>query len=93
MRHVQVEATGGWGLGGSPEGDRRGLSLAGAPRDRSAARRKVSVVLELSRGSDLDSVSRRHWPDRSQVVGVVGRDSRWRRRPVVKRREPQARGG
>ena len=60
MRHVQVEATGGWGLGGSPEGDRRGLSLAGAPWDRSAARRKVSVVLELSRGSDLDSVSRRH---------------------------------
>ncbi len=30
MGYVQTETRRGWGLGGSPEGDRRGLSLADA---------------------------------------------------------------
>ena len=54
MGYVQTETRRGWGLGGSPEGDRRGLSLAdarhgpvvGAAQDVSglgaAARRRIS---------------------------------------------------
>ena len=33
MGYVQTETRRGWGLGGSPEGDRRGLSLADARRE------------------------------------------------------------
>jgi hypothetical protein len=33
MGYVQAETRRGWGLGGSPEGDRRGRSLAAARRE------------------------------------------------------------
>ena len=61
MGYVQAETRRGWGLGGSPKGDRRGLSLADARgTGRWSSRRKVSVVLELLKGADLESLSRRH---------------------------------
>ena len=52
------------GEAGASEGARRATGEASAsPRTgtgRWSARRKVSVVLELLRGADLESVSRRH---------------------------------
>jgi transposase len=50
---------------GASEGARRATGEASASsalvgRGRWSARRKVSVVLELLRGADLESVSRRH---------------------------------
>ena len=52
------------GEAGASEGARRATGEASAsPRagtGRWSARRKVSVVLELLRGADLESVSRRH---------------------------------
>jgi hypothetical protein len=61
MGYVQTETRRGWGLGGSPEGDRRGLSLA-EPRRHGAV---VGETQGLSgaralRGADLESLSRRH---------------------------------
>jgi len=61
MSHVQGNTQREWGLGGSPEGDRRGLSLATARRHGAvSARRKVSVVIELLKGESLESLSRHH---------------------------------
>ena len=53
------------GEAGASEGARRATGEASASsalvgRGRWSARRKVSVVLELLRGADLESVSRRH---------------------------------
>ena len=53
------------GEAGASEGARRATGEASASptrvgTDRWSARRKVSVVLELLRGADLESVSRRH---------------------------------
>jgi transposase-like protein len=52
-------------VAGASEGARRATGEASASsalvgRGRWSARRKVSVVLELLRGADLESVSRRH---------------------------------
>ncbi len=61
MSYVPGKTARGWGLGGSPEGDRRGLSLVGARRHgRWSARRKVSVVIEWLKGESLEGLSRRH---------------------------------
>jgi hypothetical protein len=60
MSYVQGRDIGGWGLGGSTEGDRRSFSLVGARQAGAVVRPPVSVVLELLRGADLESVSRRH---------------------------------
>jgi hypothetical protein len=51
MGYVQTETKRGWDLGGSPKGDRRGLSLANARRDRSVpedTRRLKGVVADLA---------------------------------------------
>lgn len=52
------------GEAGASEGARRATGEASASpragRGRWSSRRKVSVVLELLRGADLESVSRRH---------------------------------
>ena len=58
MSYVPGKTARGWGLGGSPEGDRRGLSLVGT--GRWSARRKVSVVIEWLKGESLEGLSRRH---------------------------------
>ena len=51
--HVQRKTTRGWGVGGSPQGDRRGLSLVGAhdARDhwrRSSHRRGLALPIVRS---------------------------------------------
>ena len=80
MRHVQAEAVRGWGLGGSPEGDRRGLSLAGAPRDRPVV--GASQGLGGARavaGRRLRQRQSAPWCDRGDAVRVARRGSRrWR---------------
>ena len=73
MSYVQAETRRGWGLGGSPEGDRRGLSLVGARSGagRWSARRKVSVVLELLRGANLRELSRHHGVTAAKLSAVA----------------------
>lgn len=75
---------------GASEGTRRATGEASASptrggRGRWSARRKVSVVLELLRGADLESVSRRQgvtaatlssWRDAFLASGEVGLKSR-----------------
>ena len=74
------------GKAGASEGARRATGEASASptrvgRGRWSARRKVSVVLELLRGADLESVSRRHgvtaatlstWRDEFLASGEAG---------------------
>jgi transposase-like protein len=81
------------GEAGASEGARRATGEASASptrggKGRWSARRKVSVVLELLRGADLESVSRRHgvtaatlstWRDEFLASGEAG----------LKRREVQ----
>jgi hypothetical protein len=58
MGHVETETRRGWGVGGSLEGDRRNLnSPSRGGTARWSAKRKISVVLELLRGTDLESLS------------------------------------
>jgi hypothetical protein len=53
-----------------PGGDRRCLSLAEPPRRRAVVgQARVSVVLELLRGADLERVSRRHRVSRRTRIG------------------------
>jgi transposase-like protein len=82
------------GEAGASEGARRATGEASASPSRGgkgrwSARRKVSVVLELLRGADLESLSRRHgvtaatlsaWRDDFLASGEAG----------LKRREVQA---
>lgn len=60
-------------------------SLAPAGGGRWSARRKMSVILELLRGADLESTSRKHrvtaatlthWRDRFLAAGEAGLKSR-----------------
>lgn len=74
------------GEAGASEGARRATGEASASPSRGgkgrwSARRKVSVVLELLRGADLESVSRRHgvtaatlstWRDEFLAHGEAG---------------------
>ena len=61
MGYVQAETRRGWGLGGSPEGDRRGLSLVAARWERPMVRSSQSVGgVGAVRGADLETLSRRH---------------------------------
>jgi hypothetical protein len=72
MGYVQTETRRSWGLGGSPAGDQRGLSLAEPQRHgRWSPKGKMSVVLELLRGADLESLIRRHGRDRGEALGVA----------------------
>ena len=57
--------------GGRPERPQPRRRAAGT--GRWSARRKVSVVLELLRGADLESVSRRHGVTAAKLVDVAGR--------------------
>ena len=75
---------------GASEGARRATedapaSSAIAGGGRWSSKRKVSVILELLRGADLESTSRKHrvtaatlteWRDRFLVAGEVGLKSR-----------------
>ena len=75
---------------GAPEGGRRPTedaseSLATAGGGRWSAKRKVSVILELLRGADLESTSRKYrvtaatlsqWRDRFLTGGEVGLKTR-----------------
>lgn len=75
---------------GASEGARRATedaseSLAPAGGGRWSARRKMSVILELLRGADLESTSRKHrvtaatltqWRDRFLAAGEGGLKSR-----------------
>jgi len=71
MGHVQAETRRGWGLGGSPEGDWRGLSLVDARREGPMVGSPQSlVVLALLRGPtrECQSPPRR---DRRDAVDVA----------------------
>lgn len=75
---------------GASEGARRATedapeSLASAGGGRWSAKRKVSVILELLRGADLETTSRKHrvtaatlsgWRDRFLVGGEAGLKTR-----------------
>jgi transposase-like protein len=75
---------------GAAEGARRATEQAPEPSPASgggrwSSKRKLSVILELLRGADLDSTSRKHrvtiatlteWRDRFLVTGEAGLKSR-----------------
>ena len=72
MGYVQAETRRGWGLGGSPEGDRRGLSLVGARWEGPLVRSPQSV-------GRLGAVARRRSGKLSRRHGVTAAKlSAWR---------------
>ena len=82
MRSVQRECFGFRARSSDPEGDRRARRKpAAAARAARSAKRKASVVLELLRGADPESTSRRHgltaatlseWRDAFLAAGAEG---------------------
>ena len=58
-RYVQRKERRRWGREGSPEGDRSGPSGHRSREGRWSARRKMTVVLELLRGAELEATSRK----------------------------------
>ena len=77
----------GWGLGGSPEGDRRGLSLVGARRHGAVVRAAKSLRGHL-KGESLESLSRRHGVTAAKLSQwrddfVAGGEARLKHREVA----------
>jgi hypothetical protein len=60
VKDVQHQSFGFRARRGSPEGDRRGPGNRPRRQGSCSAKRKASVVLELLRGADLESTSRKY---------------------------------
>ena len=61
MSYVPGKTARGWGLGGSPEGDLRGLSLVGARRHGAVVGAAESIRRHrVAQGESLEGLSRRH---------------------------------
>lgn len=81
------------GEAGASEGARRATGEASASPSRAgtgrwSAKRKVSVVLELLRGADLESLSRRHGVTAAKISGwrdefLAGGEAELKRREVA----------